>query len=45
MVGDVATKMISSIIVTRLNKNIATLSINEQYGSLFKKECADIILT
>ena len=43
--GDIAAKLISSIIATRLTKHIATFSMDEQCGSLFGKGCADAKFT
>jgi hypothetical protein len=43
--GDIAAKLISSIIATRLTKHIATFGIDEQCGSLFGKGCADATFT
>ena len=43
--GDIAAKLISSIIATRLTKHIATFSMDEQCGSLFGKGCADATFT
>ena len=44
VLGDFAAKVISLIISTRLTKHIITFDMDEQYGSLFGKGCADATL-
>lgn len=43
--GDLAVKLISSIIATRFTKQIAIFSMDEQFVPLFGKECADATFT
>ena len=43
--GDTAAQLISSIIATRLTRHIAYFGMDEQYGSLFEKGCADATFT
>ena len=43
--GNIAAKLISLIIPTRLTKHIATFGMDKQCGSLFGKGCADATFT
>jgi hypothetical protein len=43
--GDMAAKCISSILASRLTKHLMTFGIDEQYGSLLGKGCANATFT